>query len=136
MADEENTASKGASAAISRNGDYDRVALTEAVDWMDDPSEDADGGGEDDGAFFADEEPSHASLSSRQELLSVSSRNNSSSFCSQSFWTTCLLSDDRFSICGINLLDGPPAVKLLKFQAVTFAGICLMYKFVRLVVRM
>lgn len=121
---------------------YDRVALTEAVDWMDDPSEEAedqeldnnnsnnnnnnnsgaaqdeDDDEDDEGSRFQDELTSHGTTSP-----------------STSCWTTCFLPDDRFSICDTHFVDGPVAVKLLKFLAVTFGGICLMYKFVRFMVR-
>ena len=123
---------------------YDRVASTEVEDWMDDPSEEADDqelddsnnnnnnnndntsaaaqddDDDDEGSRFQDELTSHGTPSSQ-----------SSSSC----WTRCLLPDDRFSLCGTHLVDGPVAVKLLKFLAVTFGGICLMYKFVRFMVR-
>jgi hypothetical protein len=50
-------------------------------------------------------------------------------------WNACLLPDDRFSIAGVSLVDGPAAVKLLKFVIVTLGSICLMYKGIRFVVR-
>lgn len=41
------------------------------------------------------------------------------------------LPDDRFSVAGIMLLDGPTAVKLLKFIILTGVGIVVMYYIVR-----
>jgi len=47
----------------------------------------------------------------------------------------CLLPDDRFTICGMKVLDGPFVVRLLKFTAISFIGIALMHGFVRFMVR-
>mmetsp|Transcript_1541 Transcript_1541/g.2176 ORF Transcript_1541/g.2176 Transcript_1541/m.2176 type:complete len:403 (-) Transcript_1541:190-1398(-) len=49
----------------------------------------------------------------------------------QRFLHTCAIPDNRASINGIQLVEGPFAVKLLKFVAVTFAGISFMHWFVR-----
>ena len=54
-------------------------------------------------------------------------------------WTKLLLQpllpDDRFTIARVKLLDGPCAVKLLKFVLLTFLGIVAMFGLVRWVVR-
>lgn len=50
-------------------------------------------------------------------------------------WLQPILPDDRFAIARVKLLDGPPAVKLLKFVAFTFVGIVVMFGLVRWVVR-
>jgi hypothetical protein len=51
------------------------------------------------------------------------------------WWQTVLhstiLPDDKFHLLGIRFADGPFAIKLFKFVAVTFAGICSMFWFVR-----
>ena len=53
----------------------------------------------------------------------------------QKLWFQPLLPDDRFAIARVKLLDGPCAVKLLKFVLVTFLGIVSMFGLVRWVVR-
>jgi hypothetical protein len=42
-----------------------------------------------------------------------------------------LLPDDRFALAGVKLLDGPSAVKLLKFCALTFAMVAAMHAAIR-----
>ena len=112
-------------------GDYDRLALTESVDWTDDPVEAPPADEEEIFPPETEEEGSGDGLF--RDNLSLRSQDARRSF-SNSFWTKCLLSDNRFSLCGVELVDGPPVVKLLKFLALTMGAICIMYKFVRAVV--
>ena len=46
-----------------------------------------------------------------------------------------LLPDDRYTLFGMKVLDGPFVVKLLKFTVTTFLGIAFMHWLVRLMVR-
>ena len=50
-------------------------------------------------------------------------------------WLQPMLPDDRCAIAGVKLLDGSAAVKLLKFEVLTFLGIVSMFSLVRWVVR-
>jgi hypothetical protein len=52
----------------------------------------------------------------------------------QRLWSQPLLSDQSFSLAGVKLLDGPAAVKLLKFFILTVLGIVSWFGFVRWVV--
>ena len=120
--DEEYAGSKG------EGGDYDRLALTEQVDWVDDPSEEDEDDGE--GGNLPEADGLMRSNDDDDDMTRASSMRSHPC----SIWNTCLLSDERFSICGVQLLDGAPAVKLLKFVVVTFVAICLMHQFLRTVV--
>lgn len=146
---------------IKGGGNYGRIPVSEQDDdWVDEPlqeeeeekqePDDGDGvvvltaGGsegeemtadEQDGIFRDDGTQSHAGSARQRRGSTHSSTGSSSPSSNSSWWNARLLPDDRFSICGVNLLDGPPAVKLLKFIAVTFGAICFMYKFIRFMVR-
>ena len=50
-------------------------------------------------------------------------------------WLVPLLPDNRFTVGHVKLLDGPAAVKLLKFVLFTVLGILCMFHFIRWVVR-
>lgn len=127
MQDEIDSSSKGEGG----RGDYDRVALTESVDWADNPVEAPPADEEEIFPPETEEEGSGDGLF--RDNLSLPSQGARRSF-SNSFWNKCLLSDNRFSLCGVELVDGPPVVKLLKFLALTMGAICIVYKFVRAVV--
>ena len=129
--DEESNPNKGGSDG------YDRLALTDAVDWMDEPSvEQHEHEQHEDGTdgLFRDGDNNNNNNNDEPERHVNSSGTATTTTCYR-FWQTCLLPDDGYTLCGVPLVDGPVAVKLLKFLAVTFGGILFMYKFVRLVVR-
>jgi hypothetical protein len=143
MGDEENLAKS----SLSSTAAYDRLALTDAVDWVDDDErdnhdgDDTFGTGDEPGGLWRDPHAEHesaaGSLQSRDTTAAApggATTSTRSSRFMNGIWNTCLMSDDRCSICGIALLDGSPAIKLVKFVCVTFAAICLMHQFLRIVV--
>ena len=115
------------------SGQYDRLTnVEEAVDdFQDDPATPLENGADQIDLF--EDEPT-------DDLVSASPSNASRPTSSRrirsgdSWYHSCLLSDERFSICGIELLDGSPAVRLVKFVCVTISAICLMHQFLRVVV--
>ena len=135
-----------------RVGDYDRLTEEEEDDaWQDETPTGRSGNRIDkgnDGLRTTLEEESPSSLLENNNVVSFHSHDDDGSSSSgssnsgglpnqnsnRSIWNTCLLPDDRFSIVGVSLVDGPPVVKLLKFVAVTLAFICIMHAFIRAVV--
>ena len=134
-----------------RVGDYDRLTEVEEDDdaWQDEtPSGNRSDKGNDELRTTTLEEESPTSLLENNNVVSFHSHDDGSSSSggssnsgscpnqnsNRSIWNTCLLPDDRFSIVGVSLVDGPPVVKLLKFVAVTLAFICIMHAFIRAVV--
>jgi len=117
------------------SGQYDRLTnVEEAVDdFQDDPTISLENGVDADQNDLFEDEPT-------DDLVSGSPSNASTPTSSRrirsdiSWYNSCLLSDERFSICEIELLDGSPAVKLVKFVCVTISAICLVHQFLRIVV--
>lgn len=128
--------------ASSSSKYYNALSLSEEPDVEDFHDEPAADNGQD------EEEPVARGLGSREDGYDESARieteaehlarttsSSTTSSAASRLWNACLLPDDRFSIAGVSLVDGPPAVKLLKFVVVTLGSICLMYKGIRFVVR-
>lgn len=90
------------------------------------PTNDGQEDGEDN---FEDEVTSHRSGGSRRSNGSRSAQRRW-----QRFLHKCILPDNRTTFYGIQIVDGPFAVKLCKFVGVTLLSVCFMHWFVRAMV--
>lgn len=117
--------------------EYDRLTnVEEAMEGVvaDDPCSSERDDDDDDDEIFGDEQRRREDVSVTPSVgitASASRRTDDDLL----WWNRCLLPDDGVAVCGVALLDGPPAVKLVKFVGVTITAICAMHQFVRAVVR-
>lgn len=65
---------------------------------------------------------------------SIEQHSSSGTFTWERFWFRTIFSDNQFTLARVKLLDGAPAVKLLKFYMLTLIGIVSWFYFVRWVV--
>mmetsp|Transcript_9877 Transcript_9877/g.21448 ORF Transcript_9877/g.21448 Transcript_9877/m.21448 type:complete len:427 (-) Transcript_9877:2067-3347(-) len=77
---------------------------------------------------------SQSNNSSNDNSNNINNNNNESSS-RRWWWFRCALPDDAPTLYGHALLEGPFAVKWLKFVGVTLLGICFMHWFIRQMVR-
>lgn len=129
-------------------GDYGRIPLSEQEDWVDEPSQEEEEeeeasddtqvlptGQEEGEAVQGGDDDGDDTITTDTTTTTRRRRRRQPSSDRNSLWNARILPDDRFSIGGVALVDGAPAVKLLKFVAVTLAAIGVMHRFVRVMVR-